>query len=133
MRACALRKRLTLCAGRLFSMLNCRKLSDEEAVLTVSYDVDCNSQKHVSFQTGSIIMIFLFSLGVPIALLIGLRFDYKQKEKQFNTPAWEWIQRLVMVQLHHSNRRDIRHCMIDISLGTTYGGVVSAYKPAFFW
>jgi hypothetical protein len=38
-----------------------------------------------------------------------------------------------MAQLDHSKRRDVKHCIIDLSLGTTYGSLVSAYKPAFFW
>jgi hypothetical protein len=123
----------TVCAARLFSVHNCRKISDKETVLTLNYEVDCNDAKHASFQTGSMVMIFLFSLGVPIALLVGLRLDHVSKTKQFNTPAWEWIQRRVMAQLDHSKRRDVRHCIIDLSLGTTYGSLVSAYKPAFFW
>jgi hypothetical protein len=146
--------------GRLFSVLNCRVISAQETVLAQvrsstsasprqqcnilplnnerdlllqDYNVDCNTSKHGSFQTGSIIMIFLFSLGVPVGLLIGLRFDHISKTKQFNTPAWDWIQRRVMAQLEHSKRRDVKHCIIDLSLGTTYGSLVSAYKPAFFW
>ena len=114
-------------------MLNCREISDKETVLAQDYQVNCNDSRHQSFMTGSIIMIFVFSLGVPIGLLALLRLDHQSKTKQFNTPAWEFIQRRVMVQLGHSKRRDVRHCIIDLSLGTTYGSLVSAYKPAYFW
>ena len=114
-------------------MLNCRRISDKEIVLAQDYQVDCNDPRHQAFQTGSVFMIFIFSLGVPLGLLVGLRLDHTSKTKQFNTPAWEWIQRRCMVHLGHTRRRDVRHCIIDLSLGTTYGSLVSAYKPAFFW
>eukprot|EP01046_Picozoa_sp_COSAG06_P014091 COSAG06_NODE_863_length_11877_cov_16.370012_4_plen_807_part_00 len=113
-------------SNKLFSVLNCRKLSEKETVLAQDYDVDCNDPRHSTFQTGSIILICLFSLGVPIGLLVALRLDHISKTERFKTPAWEWIQRRVMVQLGHSKRRDVRHCIIDLSLGTTYGSLVSA-------
>ena len=79
------------------------------------------------------VMIFIFSLGVPIGLLVALRLDHISKEAKFKSPAWVWIQRRAMAQLEHSKRRDVRHCIIDLQLGTTYGSLVSAYKPAYFW
>jgi hypothetical protein len=75
-------------------------------------------------------MIFAFSLGVPIGLLVLLQLNHKRKTEQFKTPAWEWIVRRVMTQLKHSKRRDVVHCIIDLSLGTTYGSLVSACEPS---
>ena len=88
--------------------------------------MDCADATHTSFQTVSVCMIFVFSLGVPIGLLILLRLNHKSKTEQFKTPAWEWIQRRVMTQLKHSKRRDVQHCIIDLSLGMSYGSLVSA-------
>jgi hypothetical protein len=75
--------------NKLFSVINCRELSLDEIVLVQDYEIDCNVEKHQYVQTISVTMICVFSFGVPLGLLLLLRFDKLKKTEQFKTPAWE--------------------------------------------
>eukprot|EP01047_Picozoa_sp_COSAG01_P013575 COSAG01_NODE_641_length_14573_cov_17.634637_8_plen_126_part_00 len=120
-----------ICSNKLFSVLNCRTLSEEEAVLVANYDVSCLDSMHERIQLISACMIIMFSFGVPLGMLVILRLNYVRKMAEFDNPSWRWIQQRATLQLCHKNQHDVKHCIIDVALGTQYGSLVSTYKPAF--
>lgn len=119
--------------NRLFVMLNCRTLSDTESVLVDNYSVDCNTNRHTAYQAISVVAIILFSLGVPVGIAVGMMISRKRQKEQFRTPTWRYIARKAMVQLGHDDLRETKYAMIDITLGSRFGSLVSAYNPGFFY
>ena len=66
-----------------------------------------------------------------IVLMVRSR---RAKSAEFDTPQWKYITRRMTTQLAHDNQRDVRHTVVDISLGSRYGSLVNAFKPDyFFW
>ena len=129
--------------NRLFSVLNCRRLSVELWVLVDDYAVSCSTSTHIVVQVCSVVAIVVFSFGAPLGLLVHLRRSRRASAKEFDTPEWKVVQHRAMLklqpsvahkvlELHHETREDVVNCIIDISNGTRYGNLVSPYRPDFF-
>jgi Ca2+-binding EF-hand superfamily protein len=120
--------------NKLFSMLNCRVVSNTEHILVADYEVDCDNSRHFFYATLSQILIVLFSGGVPFAIMVIMYRDRVAQSKQFKTPQWLYITRQVAAEFAHDDVNEIRQCIIDIKLGNVYGFLIKAFKPgAFFW
>jgi hypothetical protein len=82
----------------------------------------------------STFMIFFFSIGVPVFMAVRMTQTKRQRQRQFETPTWQYISRRVMSQLSQDNLKEVQHTLIDIALGTRYGALISGFKPGyFFW
>eukprot|EP01046_Picozoa_sp_COSAG06_P029965 COSAG06_NODE_2819_length_6234_cov_2.814996_1_plen_1898_part_00 len=118
-------------SNKLFKMLNCRDLGTQRVVAS-DYSVDCDDSQHKYYEGVAIIMIVLFSFGVPLGIMTLMMATHKQRKKDYDTPEWNYIARRVATQLAHDNVKEIKAALIDISLGTTYGPLVNAYRPGHF-
>ena len=93
----------------------------------------CNGDKQGTAHLISVVMIALFSFGVPIGLLVHLKLANSARKAEFDGDVARFISRRMMMKLQHDSREDVMDCIIDIQLGTQYGTLVSAYKPSLFW
>ena len=114
-------------------MLNCRKISETQTVLSSDYSIDCDTTVHKTYQVISVVMIVLFALGVPVGLAIIMIRSQQIKTAAFATPQWKYITRKVATQLATDNLQEVKLAIMDISLGSRYGALVKAFKPGFFW
>jgi hypothetical protein len=90
---------------------------------------DCATGTHQSFEVICILIIFVFSFGVPIGIAKVIVLNRQQQRAEFSTPAWKYISRKAMTQLGHDNIREVTYAVTDIKLGNRYGSLVSAYNP----
>ena len=103
---------------KTFGVLNCRRLSATEDFLVSDYGIDCNTGTHLMLEIVSTFMIFFFSIGVPVFMAVRMTQTKRQRQRQFETPTWQYISRRVMSQLSQDNLQEVQHTLIDIALGT---------------
>lgn len=118
--------------NKLFGILNCRQLDRTLRVLVVDYSINCDTDTHAIFYALSLVLIVLFSIGVPVTMIVLMAANKRAKERQFDTPQWKYIARRSMAELAHDNLREVKYVIVDITLGSRYGTLVNAYKPGFF-
>ena len=109
-------------------MLNCRLLGTQSVVAS-DYSVDCNDPQHKFYEYVAIVMIVLFSFGMPLGMVLIVHFVEKRRHENHDTPEWAYIARRVATQLAHDRVPEVKDALIDISLGKTYGPLVNAYRP----
>merc|ERR1711871_570590 len=119
--------------NKLFGVLNCRSVGPSEDVLVTDYTIDCNSDTHATVEVVSVLIIFGFSVSVPLVMAIMVARNRAEKNRQFSTPTWQYIARRAMAQLGHNNLDEVRAAIIDITLGIRYGSLISAFKPGYFY
>ena len=119
--------------NRLFAMLNCRRISETEAVLVADYEVDCDTDTHRGFELLAGGMIVCFSAFMPVFMMVLMHRTRTEQQKQFMTPEWQYITRQVAAEVGHDSISDVRQCIIDVRLGNRYGFLVAAFKPGFFF
>ena len=118
-------------SNKFFKMLNCRDLGSQRVVST-DYSIDCDTPEHRFYQTIAIIMVAGFSFGVPTLIMVHMARTQRHRHKEYDSPEWNYISRRVATQLAHDDVQEIKDALIDISLGTTYGPLVNAYRPGHF-
>lgn len=119
--------------NKLFAVLNCRALSDDLEVLVFDYSIDCNSPRHQAYQLASRILIVLFSVGVPIMLVLALIRQRRAERKQFNTPRMDYICRRVMTELSLDNLSEVESVLVDLELGKNFGSLINAFRPGMIF
>jgi hypothetical protein len=122
-----------LITSKLFKILNCRTISAELTVLSSDYTVNCATSKHKRYQIVSYVLILVFAIGVPVSLAAIMIRAQQVKVAEFETPQWKYITRKVATQLATDNLQEVKHSIMDTSLGSRYGALVKAFKPGFFW
>ena len=119
--------------NKLFAVLNCRLLTHDLEVLVTDYSIGCNTSEHTTYQVASYILIVIFSVGVPVLLMLGLAKNQQAKREEFNTPKMDYVCRRVMTELNHGKLSEVETVVIDLKLGSRFGNLVNAYRPGMFF
>ena len=127
------RSRYPFITNKLFGVLNCRTIDDGVDVLVSDYSVNCNTSTHNNLEVVTVILILVFSLSLPILMMVVTNISRNKKNKQFTTPEWSYITRRVMTQLGLNDLAEVKSSIIDTSLGLRYGSLIIAFKPGYFY
>ena len=68
----------------VFEMLVCEKLSSQESWLQADYSVNCTDGTYAMFRTFALVMVCVVSIGVPLALLIGMADTTRRSWRAFD-------------------------------------------------
>ena len=77
----------------------------------------------------SYFLILIFSVGVPVILIVGLHRKSKAMRSQFETPEMEHIARRLMAELQHDSLAEVKEVIVDLKLGSRFGSLISAFRP----
>ena len=80
-------------------------------------------------ETLSYVLILMFSMGVPGILIIVLHLKSKATRAKFETPEMEHIARRFMAELQHDSMAEVKEVIVDLRLGSRFGGLISAFRP----
>lgn len=119
--------------NKCFAVLNCRSLTHQLSVLVFDYSIDCSTQEHAAYQIASYILIAVFSVGVPVVLILALVKNNTAKRATFDSPKMEYVCRRMMTELGKGELSDVETVFIDIKLGSRFGSLINAFRPGMFF
>ena len=96
------------------------------------YSIDCTTSKHSIYVVISYILIVLFAIGVPIALIYVLVRSRRDQQVEINTSQMDFVCRKVMAELHVNKLADVQDVIIDLRQGQNFGSLINAYRPGLF-
>jgi hypothetical protein len=119
--------------NKCFAVLNCRSLTHQLEVLVFDYSIDCSTPEHAAYQIASYILIAVFSVGVPVVLILALAKNNAAKRAAFDSPKMEYVCRRMMTELGKGELSDIETVFIDVKLGSRFGSLINAFRPGMFF
>ena len=110
-----------------FTALMCRPVLPDLSVLVADDRVACESIAHFICQGLSLVVLVVVALGVPVAAMIILH-----REKRVQPKVAESL-KLRAAEALSITPEQAEFAVNDIRLGSTYGFLVDAFKPNFFY
>ena len=114
-----------------FSMFNCRDLDGGLSIMETDYRVDCNSSQHTIYKLISGVVIVVFSLGIPISLVVLML--RRIEDYGSGTDSDRFVARRAADELKIDDIA-AADAIRDISTGREYSFLVNSFKPRYyFW
>ena len=110
-----------------FNAWICRRVLSDLSVLVADDRVACESSVHVTFQWLSLLVLIVIALGVPVATMIIL---YRERKAQ---PAVNKSLKLRTAEALAITPEQAEFAVNDIRLGSSYGFLVDAFRPKYFY
>ena len=104
--------------NQAFSMFNCRELDGGTRILLLDYSIECNTSTHLSFQAVAIVVVVVFSFGVPLYLIV-LMVKRMQEYHTGAESADRFVARRVADELHIDDAA-ATDAIRDVSTGREY-------------
>jgi len=110
-----------------FNAWICRRVLPDLRILVADDRVACENGTHVIYQALSLFVLVLVALGVPVAAMIVL---YRERNAQ---PTVAESLKLRAAEALAITLEEAEFAVNEIRLGSSYGFLVDAFKPKFFY
>eukprot|EP01046_Picozoa_sp_COSAG06_P039020 COSAG06_NODE_4562_length_4142_cov_30.248330_1_plen_913_part_10 len=110
-----------------FNAWICRRVLPNLRVLVADDRVACENGAHVIYQGLSLVVIVVIALGVPVVALMVL---YRERQAQPTIPDSLKLRAAESLAI---TPEEAEFAVNDIRLGSSYGFLVDAFKPKFFY
>ena len=117
--------------NRAFSMLNCRQVGENLAVLIKDYSIECSTSKHNVFQIVAVVYVVVIAFGIPV-VMATLMVRRMREYGGGGSGSTRFVARRVAdeMKLDDSVAADaIRDC----NTGREYSFLVNTFKPQYYY
>eukprot|EP01043_Picozoa_sp_COSAG02_P052433 COSAG02_NODE_5647_length_4153_cov_5.533300_1_plen_1278_part_10 len=110
-----------------FNAWICRRALPDLSILVADDRVACEDGAHIIYKGMSLIVLIVIALGVPVIVTIVL---YRERQAQ---PAVPDSLKLRAAEALAITPQEAEFAVNDIKVGSSYGFLVDAFKPKFFY